>query len=257
MIDAGLNFGVKRVSTVCRTVSFIVSNVPFVGHTNTPILPFVGHNIPFKRFRTNSSGFTLIELLVTVTLVGILAALAGPSIRTMTLNNRLVSETNDLLADILYMRSEAIKRSKNIHMCKSTDVNVTQPVCNTTTTDSWGSGWIIWSDNDGSGALNYTGTTPDTLLRVGDGFSGKNNNIKTTTTTTTAGTETVASTNEIANELVISRLGLWTVSTTTSALSSPRGVFSICDSRGSTYGKRVEITTAGRPRVNKGTSPFC
>lgn len=50
-----------------------------------------------------------------------LVAIAVPSFRTLTQNNRIAAQLNDLIADINYARSEAIKRRTNITICISTD----------------------------------------------------------------------------------------------------------------------------------------
>jgi type IV fimbrial biogenesis protein FimT len=58
----------------------------------------------------SSAGFTLIELIVTVTLVGVLLAIAAPGFRQMTLVQGVKSAAFDLHAALEYARSEAIKR---------------------------------------------------------------------------------------------------------------------------------------------------
>lgn len=195
--------------------------------------------MPFSRFRAKQSGFTLIEVLTVVIIAGILAAIAGPAFRSLSLNNAMVAQTNDLLADLIYMRSEALKRSKTIYMCKTTDPTAVSPVCNATATDPWTNGWLIYVNGTAAGT-DFNAATDDILLRVGDGFTGTGKKI--VTTANGGGTD-------LANNITISRLGL--------LANGDSGYFSICDSRGASYGRRVDLETSGRARINRKDSPAC
>lgn len=101
-------------------------------------------------------GFTLIELLMAMAVLAVLLAIAAPSFRTFLVNSRLNSDAADVVADILYARSEAAARSRWIVVCPSSDGS------SCSTGADWAEGRIIFAD------LNRDGTrdTDEPLLRT-------------------------------------------------------------------------------------------
>ncbi|QFY90121.2 GspH/FimT family pseudopilin [Magnetovirga frankeli] len=59
---------------------------------------------------------TLIEAMMVVALIGIIAALAVPSFAELIERNRLKDVVETFKADMQYARTEAFKRSSNIHI---------------------------------------------------------------------------------------------------------------------------------------------
>ncbi len=116
-------------------VPFIGLLLPFVGHFDSRVRPFIVKNQPFIPNR--ASGFTLIELIITVVIASILISLAAPSFSGFIKNNRLASQANDFMADVAFARSEAVKRGASITICRSGNgadcLNGTK----------WDEGWIV------------------------------------------------------------------------------------------------------------------
>jgi len=81
------------------------------------------------RTRRKDQGFTLIELIITITIVGILAALAMPSFNDFILNQRAKNASFDLMSALTLTRSEAIKRNASVTM--------------TQVSGGWQNGWTV------------------------------------------------------------------------------------------------------------------
>jgi type IV fimbrial biogenesis protein FimT len=104
-----------------------------------------------------SAGFTLMELMVVVAIVAILAMLAVPSFTQFINNTRLSSTHSQLVNDLNYARSDAIKRNSRTLICVR---NADATGCANTT--NWGAGWLVCADNDSDGACDAsTATMPN------------------------------------------------------------------------------------------------
>jgi len=160
---------------------------------------------------SKSQGFTIIELLITLAVAAILLSLAAPSFRDIIKNNRLVTQVNLIAAGLNFARSEAIKRSISVTLCKSDD----QVTCS----GNWQDGWLLFEDIDGDGTVD----AGDTIIRVGAGqssgvtlvFPGKNRVTYN------------------ANGFAVGF----------------NSTFKVCDDRGFTYGKGLVVSNTGRVRT--------
>ena len=86
-----------------------------------------------------TSGMTLVELLVVMTIAAILIGVGVPSFRYVTNSNRMSGEINNLLGDLQFARSQALKEGRTVTVCSSTNGQD----CGTST---WDRGWIVFSD---------------------------------------------------------------------------------------------------------------
>jgi len=128
-----------------------------------------------------TKGITLVEMVIAVTIVGILASMASPSMKAMLENNRVTVANNNLVSALFFARSEALKRRVNVHLCIS---NEAQAGCETDTANmDYANGWLIYMDCNGDGYSGDTKTcdfipdsadTADTkeLLKIGQSIQG-------------------------------------------------------------------------------------
>ncbi len=173
----------------------------------------------------NCSGFTIPEILITLGIIAIILSTAVPSISTMVKDNRLATTINRVVADIHFARSEAAKRDVRVILCRSASPNAASPTCSGTT-QLWNSGYIIFAD-DGNYSNNVYNSGIDTLLRRGQpalpGVKMRtswswNNNLEINPN---------GSTNE----------------------GGATAIMSICDDRGDTQGRQIQVAANGIPKL--------
>jgi type IV fimbrial biogenesis protein FimT len=106
----------------------------------------------------SQSGMTMTELVIVMAIVGILLGLGVPSYRYVTNSNRMSSEVNALLGDMQLARSQALREGNSVAICISSNGTT----CAGSTTYTWQSGWVVYSDLNNDGVLGAN----DPILRV-------------------------------------------------------------------------------------------
>lgn len=109
--------------------------------------------------RPVNSGFTLVESMITISTMLLLTGMAFGTLSVFR-NYETVSDINDLLADLYYSRTEALKRHSTITLCRSNDGSTC--IRNT----DWENGWIIFSDQN----RNRVVDGKDEILRTSSGL---------------------------------------------------------------------------------------
>ncbi len=165
----------------------------------------------------------MIELMIGIALAAIIVSMATPSFNSAMKKNKIVAETNELIADINFARSEAVKRSVPVVLCRSASPTNTTPSCGGTASN-WSSGWLVFADTDGDNS--YT-AADDILIRIGNPADAS---------------VTIKSNTAANQELVYNPDG-------TTAAGGNVAVFAICDDRGAAHGRQIQISATGRPRL--------
>ncbi len=96
----------------------------------------------FHRPTPHQAGFTLIELLITLAIVVIAGTVVLPMTTSIVRGSHLTTETNTLVRDLNYARTEAVKRGSRITICGTID----GATCSHT---GWANGWMIFIDDAG------------------------------------------------------------------------------------------------------------
>lgn len=160
--------------------------------------------------RRHPAGFTLVELLVTIVVLSILLGLAVPAFRSFLQNDQQWVQQQSLLLALNTARSEAIKEdiTGGVQVCSSFNGA-------TCTASPWEQGWIVLpSVNPFNPAA-----APKPLQVVGALPAG------TTLTELNGNLSVTFLSNGVANTAV---------------------AFKMCDSRGASYARYLQVTLMGR-----------
>ena len=106
-------------------------------------------------------GFTAIELMVVVSIIAVLAALAGPSFTQMIESWRVRDATESLRSTLFLARSEAIKYGGQVVIQKLP--NNTNGCTSASNTSDWDCGWFVCQDTNNNGAC---GASEPVLQRI-------------------------------------------------------------------------------------------
>jgi type IV fimbrial biogenesis protein FimT len=170
-------------------------------------------------------GFTLIELLMVLVIGGILMMVAGPALYDIIASNRMTGQTNDLMADLAYARSQATSLGTRTTVCASSSGTA----CGG---GNWQLGRIVFADTDGNGSLD----AGETLLRATGALS--------------AGTAFTIAGLAAATVIPFRPAGI------AAGLNATAATFKMCDSRlGAQAGRTVTVALTGRTSSSKTACP--
>ena len=173
-------------------------------------------------------GISIVELIVSLAVVSILATTGVPAFSNFIQSNRLSESAFDVFGTINLARTEAVKRRTRVVLCRSGNPYAGTPKCGGSA-NTWTSGWLVFASGDGNST--YEEAT-DTLLEFG---SVDSPNV-------------AVMTNSVSNK------NLEYNADGTTNEDGKTASFAVCDKRGGTYGRQINIPPHGRPKLVRGDS---
>jgi len=164
------------------------------------------------------NGFTLIELMITIGVAAILATMAVPGMKSLTLNSRQTAGINELVSGMHLARNTAITMYTRVTMCASSNGLSCEAV-------SWDKGWIAFVDKNSDQLVNGD----DTIVRSASSITGLTIN------------------SGMFSDYLMYRPNGRVMRATTGQNS---GLFTACDYRGAEHAKAIFLDLSGRPRVS-------
>lgn len=161
----------------------------------------------------NALGVTLIEMLTTLTVMGVLGALAAPGFNTLLRDSARTAAVNDFFHALFLARSESIKRGEIVSLCRSQD----RETCAHRGIE-WTAGWLVFVNSDRDELPERD--PGEAVLAVYDGWP--NGRITS---------------NRLAYSFRPHIQGV------------VNGTIVFCDARGSEHARAIIISHTGRPRV--------
>jgi type IV fimbrial biogenesis protein FimT len=116
--------------------------------------------------RSRARGYTAVELLTTLSVVGIVTALAVPNFQQFMQNNRAAADANALIGALNIARNEAVSRGLPVSVCASAD----GATCSGD--ETWSTGWIVFTDAVPPVGDVDDAADPDTVLQVFPALTG-------------------------------------------------------------------------------------
>lgn len=206
-----LNAMCKQGKIIFSMMPSVTKIIPFVFYKNACILPNIGIYKPFVS-KNKKNGFTLVELVVTLTVIAVVTVFGVPALRSIIQTQRITTATNDVISDIHVARSEALRRATPVGLCSSTSGNACDGG------GGWQLGRIIFVDENN----NQTFDVNEEIVRSRSAL--------------------------VHNTLTVPGLpGPLLFNSRGSASNLPLGgaSFNVCDDRGVSKGRAVNVTQTG------------
>jgi type IV fimbrial biogenesis protein FimT len=180
------------------------------------------------------TGVTIIELMITLIIVSVLATIVVPSFSAFIQNGRSSAQFNDFVGALNIARSEAIKRSTYVVVCRSVG-NDFPDTCSGAGAagDGWHDGYAVFVDND----RDFEADSAAEILLAQPAFEGTN------TLVGGPGGSLVAN-----NARVMFNTRGMTNFRTEAGDQDYRGNFTLCDGRGAGHALGLVMTSTGRAR---------